>query len=102
MEIFFCFAGETYDERSTNADVRDACAHAAEKIADVIAGGHAFHRNKHTVGNVLQRDIDVFRDLVALGDGFDQFIAPMRGVGVEESDPEVAGNFIQFAQEAGK
>ena len=99
LEILFRLAGETYDERSTDAEAGDARAHPAQEIADVIAGSHAFHGGEHAVGNVLERDIDVFRDLIALGDRGDELVRPMGGVGVEQAHPEIAFDFIDLAQE---
>ncbi len=99
LEVLLRLAGETYDERSTNAEAGDARAHAAQQVADVIAGGHALHGGQHPIGNVLERDIDVFRDLVALGDRFDQLVRPMGGVGVEQAHPEIAFDLVNLAEE---
>jgi hypothetical protein len=47
----------------------------------------------------LERDIDVLRDLVALGDGGDELVRPMRRVGVEQAHPEIALDLVDLAQE---
>jgi len=49
LEILLGFAGESYDERSTNAEAGNSCTHATKQVADVIAGGDALHRGKHPV-----------------------------------------------------
>ena len=51
---------------------------------------------------MLQRHVDVARDLRAFGDGLDQFIAPMRRVRVEEPDPKVALDAIERADQGGE
>ena len=51
---------------------------------------------------MLQRDIDILRDLVALGDGLDQLVRPMRRVGVKQAHPEVAFDAVDLAQQGAK
>src|SRR4029079_19481921 len=89
-------------EGGADAEAGDAGAHAAEQVADVIAAGHALHGGEHPVGNVLERDIDVFRNLVALGDGGDELVRPMRRVGVEQADPEIAFDLVDLAEQGGE
>jgi hypothetical protein len=36
---------------------------------------------------VLERDVEVFGDVVVFGDGFEQFGGDFVGVGVEEAEP---------------
>ena len=50
--------------------------------------------------NVLQRHVDIAHDLFTFRDGADQFIRPMRRMRVEDTNPEIAGNVVQLAQEA--
>ncbi len=93
LEIFFCLAWETYNECCSNAQIRNALAHATQQVADVVAGGHTFHGGQHAIGNVLQGDVDIFCHLITLGDGFDQLIAPVSWMSVKQADPEFAGDF---------
>src|SRR6266581_3221082 len=48
---------------------------------------------------MLQRNIDVARDLVALCDGFNQFIAPMRRVRVKQAHPEFAFDLLNLPKQ---
>src|SRR6266481_7488899 len=48
---------------------------------------------------MLQRNIDVARDLVALRDCFNQFIAPMRRMRVKQPHPEFAFDFLNFPKQ---
>ena len=49
--------------------------------------------------NVLERDVHVARDFLAFGDGLDEFVRPVRRMRVEQADPEIALERIQFAQQ---
>ena len=50
--------------------------------------------------DVLKWDVDVTSDFAALGDRFDQLVAPMRGVRVKQSHPEFTVDFLDLAQES--
>jgi len=67
---------------------------------DVVTAGLALHGAEHVVGNVLERDVDITRDLRAIGDGADKFVTPVRGVGVKEANPEIAFDGVEFAEES--
>ena len=62
-----------------------------EQFDDMLAGGFAPHPLEHVRVDVLEGDVDVAGDLGALGDGLDQFVGPMGRVGVEQPNPEIAG-----------
>src|SRR5947207_8578274 len=51
---------------------------------------------------MLQRNIDVACDFVALRDGLNQFIAPMRRVRVKQAHPEFAFDLLNLAKERGE
>jgi hypothetical protein len=57
---------------------------------------------EHPVADVLERHVDVARHLGALGDRPDQLVAPVRRVGVEDADPEVALDRVQLPQQRGE
>ena len=69
---------------------------------DVFAARLAAHQLEHARMNVLQRHVDVARDLFGSGDRLDEFIAPMRGMRVEEPNPELAFDRVEFAQQFGQ
>src|SRR5262249_12325788 len=47
---------------------------------------------------MLQRDIDVARDLVASSDCLNQFIAPMRRMRIKKAHPKFAFNLLNLAK----
>ena len=49
--------------------------------------------------DVLQGNIHIARHLRAIGYGLDELVGPMRGVGVKQPDPEIAGERVQFPQQ---
>jgi hypothetical protein len=51
---------------------------------------------------MLQGNIDVARNLVTMRDGVDEFVAPVRRVGVEKAHPEVALDLLNFAKKSGQ
>src|SRR5262245_18275755 len=51
---------------------------------------------------MVQGDIDVARNFVALRNGFNEFIAPMCRVRIKQAHPEVALDMLDFAKKAGK
>jgi len=48
---------------------------------------------------VLERDVDVADDVLGATDGLDELIAPVGGVRVEQADPEIALDLVEFAEE---
>src|SRR5438094_3119409 len=51
---------------------------------------------------MLQRNIDVARDLVALCNDLNQFIAPMRRVRVKQAHPKFAFDLLNLAKQRGE
>ena len=80
-------------------DARNPGAQPNDQIFDVRAGRFAAHPAEHRFIDMLQRHIDVARDFVALRDRFDQLIAPMRRMRVEQAHPEIAFDFLDLAQQ---
>ncbi len=72
------------------------------KFFDVLTRRFPPHASQHRVVDMLQGNIDVARDLVALRDGLDQFVAPVRRVRVKQAHPEVALDFLNFAKKRGQ
>ena len=48
---------------------------------------------------MLERDVDVADDVLGATDGLDELIAPVGGVRVEQADPEIALDLVEFAEE---
>ena len=64
------FAGESGDEGSPDGEIGNAGSHSLEEIADIFSVGLAVHCVEHVVGNMLQGNVDIARDLGALGEWF--------------------------------
>lgn len=52
--------------------------------------------------DVLQGHVNVARDLRTVRDGPDQIVGPVGGMGVEQTDPELARQGIQFPEQRAK
>jgi len=102
IEVGVGLARETDDEGGADGDAGDAGADALEEVADVGAIGFAAHEGEHVVTDVLQGHVDVTGDFRAFGDGLNEVITPVGGVGIEETDPKVASDFIEGADEGGE
>ena len=74
------------------------CDSPADQVHDVLFGSLAAHPFEHVLVDVLQRDVHVTCHLRTLGDGLDQFICPVRGMRVEQTNPELTFERIQLAQ----
>ena len=70
-----------------------------DQCLDVIPRRFAAHPAEHRLIDVLQRDVDVTRDLVALRNRLDQFIAPMGRMRVKQAHPEFAVDLLNLAQQ---
>ena len=103
LEEFFVvlvsLAGEAGDKGGANREVGNAGAHAVKKIADIFSVGLAVHLVEHVIRDVLERDVDIAGNLGAFRDGLNEFVGPVRGVSVEQANPEVALEFVEGAQE---
>ena len=91
-------AGKADDECGAEADAGNAGADAGDEIFDVLAGGLALHELEHVGMDVLEGHVHIAGDMGVAGDGGDEVVAPMRGVGVEETNPKLAADFADFIQ----
>ncbi len=94
LEMLLGLAGEADDERGAERQPGDARAEAADQLFDMPARGFAPHTQEHLLVDVLERHIDIPGNLVARGDGLDEFVAPMSRMGIEEANPEIALDFL--------
>ena len=99
LEARFGFAGKADDEGRAQCDARHAGPDFPDEIHDVLPRGFAPHPFEHVFVDVLERNVHVTRHLRASGDGPDEFVRPVRGMGVKQADPEIACERIQFAQQ---
>ncbi len=102
FEFLFGFAREPDNEGGTDMDAGDACPDPGDEIFDVFGGSLAAHEFEHAGVDMLEGHIDVAGDFFALGDAFDEFVAPVGGMGVQESDPEIAIDLVEFPEELGE
>src|SRR5438132_13886855 len=93
------FTGESDDESSAQRDAGNSSAEFVNQIFDVSARCFASHPLQHGIVDMLQRNIDVARDLVALCDRFNQFVAPMRRMRIKQAHPEFAFDLLNLAKQ---
>src|ERR1017187_4387390 len=99
LKVGLCLTGETDDERGAQRDAGNALSNAANEVHDILAGSLATHPLEHVLVNVLKGNINIARDLWALGNGANQLIRPMRRMRVEQTEPELTGQGIQLVQQ---
>ena len=100
LKIFLRLAGKTDDERRAQRDAGNPGADAFEQVHDVLLRSLAPHPLEHVFVDVLERNVHVARDFRTLRNGLDQFIRPVRGMRVEQTNPEISFKRIQLAQQA--
>ena len=100
VDIGLGFAGEADDERGAERDAGDPLANAREEPVVGLARAGALHALEHGVRRMLQRQIDVVADLVALRHRRERVFVNRRRVQIEEADPLEAVDRVQFAQQA--
>src|ERR1035441_2647671 len=94
LKVGFRLTRETADERGAERDAGNTLSNAPDKVHDVLARGLAPHPFEHVLVNMLEGNINVARDLGALGNGANQLVRPMRRVSVEQAEPELTGQGI--------
>src|SRR5205085_1515944 len=102
FKLLLGLAGETDDEGRADGDAGDPGADAGDECLDVFARSLAPHEFEHARMDVLERNVDVAADVAARGDAGDEFVAPMRGMGVEQANPKLAFDLVERAQELGQ
>ena len=95
-------AGEPHDERRAERDPGHAAADAREQRIVGLSRPRALHPFEHGVRRVLQRQIDVLADLLAVGHGAQRPVVNRRRVQVEQTDPFEAPDRVQIAQQSGE
>ena len=100
LEFRFGFAGKSDDESRAQRDSRNPSAQSSNQLFDMLARSFPPHPSQHRVVDMLQRNIDVARNLVALRDGLDQFVAPVRRMRVKQAHPEFAFDLLEFREAA--
>src|SRR5438874_2953519 len=102
LKFRFRFTRETDDECRTQCDSWNPRTQLCDHCFNMRAISFAPHPAKHRFIDMLQRYVDVTRDVPTPSDRRDQFVAPMRRMGVQQSNPKFAVDFFDLAQERGQ
>ena len=95
-------AGEADDEAGAEGDAGDGGANFLEGLQEDIGAGAALHGFEHGGRGVLERDVEIFADVVVLRDGVEQLAGDAVGVGVEEAEPAQAVDAGELVEEGGE
>ena len=87
IEVFFGFTREADDERRAQGEVGNGATHLFDRFQEDVGVGATLHALQHVGGGVLQRDIDVIRDLRVIRDSLQQALGDLVGISVEETYP---------------
>ena len=91
VEVVGGFAGKSDDEDGAKGDAGDGGADFLESLQENVGAGAALHALEHVGRGVLQRNVEIFADVVVARDGFEQLAGDAIGVGVEEAQPAEIG-----------
>src|SRR5205814_8694570 len=81
----FRFAGKTDDKRGPKRDARNTGTQFLDQPFDMRARSFPAHSLQHCLVDMLKWHIDITRDLAALRNRGDQFVAPVRRMRVKQS-----------------
>ena len=84
------FAGEADDEAGAQGDAGNGGADFFQSLEKDLGAAAALHALENCGRGVLQRQVEIFADVVVLGDGFEQAAGDAVGIGVEEAEPAQA------------
>ena len=99
VDVRIRLAGESDDERRAERDAGHAGANAGEQLVVFLTRPGPLHPLEHGIRRVLERQIDVFADLVALGHRRERLIVDRGGVEVEQPNPLQAVDRVELAQQ---
>src|SRR5438046_2612440 len=77
-------------------------AQLADQLLDMNARRFPLHPAQHRFIDVMQRNIDITRNIVAVCDRLNQFIAPMRRMCIKQAHPKFAFDLLNFAKQSRK
>ena len=69
---------------------------------EAVGGASALHAAKDVGAGVLQRDVEVLRDVVVARDGLEQARGDLVGIRVEEAQPLEAGERSERVEQIGE
>ncbi len=89
-KMFICLTRKTDDKGRSQAHSWNTFPDRGDEILNVFARCFSPHQTKHVLMNMLERHINISGYFPIGRDCSDQFRTPMRGVRVEQPDPEVS------------
>jgi len=98
-DVLRSFAGEADDEAGAEGDAGDGGADLLDGLEEDVGTGSALHGLEYGGRGVLQGNVEIFADVVVLGDGFKQLVGDAVGVGVEEAEPAEVGDAGELVEE---
>src|SRR5215204_90516 len=97
--VFRSFAREADDERGAKRDARYASPDAVEELFVRGTSAGPLHPLEDAIGRVLERQIDVEAQLLALRHRFEYVVADRGGVEVEHTHPLESIHAVQCPQQ---
>ena len=101
-EVLLGLAGEPHDDVGAHGDVRDRGADPFEPAEVSLAPVRTLHRLQHAVRSRLEREVDVFAHLVALGHRVDHVGREVVRVRAGEPDPADAVDPVHRSEQIGE
>ena len=96
------FPGKADDYVGAEGHAGDGIPDAAGQFPVIVPGIGPAHPPQHFIIPGLHRQVDVFANLGQIGDGADDAVIHIRGMGSEKADPFQSVNIIQPGQQEGQ
>ena len=98
-EIRIGLARETGDQRRAQRDAGDGRAQPGNRVLDLLTSAAAVHGLEHRVITVLDGQVEIGHDLGVAGHGGNKCVADTFRIGVQDTDPADAVDFLQAVQQ---
>src|SRR6185437_9758486 len=102
LVVFFGLTREAHDERRPQHDARDDGARLLDELEENLRSAATLHALEHGWTGMLERDVEVLRDIVVACDGLQQPRGDLVGIGVEETQPAQARQRCEGFEELGQ
>ena len=91
--------GEARDQRRAQRDAGDGRAQPGNRVLDLLTSAAAVHGLEHRVITVLDGQVEIGHDLGVADHGGNKRIADTFRIGVQDTDPADAVDFLQAVQQ---
>ena len=91
--------GEARDQRRAQRDAGDGRAQPGNRVLDLLTSAAAVHGLEHRVITVLDGQVEIGHDLGVADHGGNKCIADTFRIGVQDTDPADAVDFLQAVQQ---